>query len=596
MKSKKVKAITIYTVFLLVLSAALAMAPVIASEEYGSSRTGTVPVSYSTLDLGKTAITIDGNPSDWGSILPIVDDSDVDGGGGDYEIKEVYATDDGTNLYLRMDLASIGVTNIYFDLDVDENINTGYNTNTDIYNWYLNPHDNGIDYWIHVDTDLGTAGLDSISSDGTITPIGAVPVGIGSVIEVAVPLSSIGESAPPGLNMDFQTFYYDPKDEAPDTGNAHYPSGPTISIYTDKPNYDTGDTMYLGLDIKNPGSALTACVAVWLENPSGSIIAVPVHAHTANLPAGLNYSNPNFMVFTLPSIPPGSYTWHAAIMDPPTHSIISKDTAQWEFGVVEGEKWAVIVGNADYDGTGSDLQYTDDDAYDMYNALITHGWQADHIALLIDADRTTIVNGISWLASNAGSSDTALFFFSGHGTYGSDIAPYDEADGLDEYICPTDFNHIRDDELDMMLDAVNSDGIAVIIDSCFSGGIAKSSAITTKTIPKAEVEIIDGFGKDVGEEGRVVLMACDEGELSYENGVLQNGVFSYYIVEGLNGAADSNSNDEVSGEEAFNYANPLVVSYMGGIQNPQLYDGYTGELAITTLVKSVFKPASLDFQ
>ena len=107
---------------------------------------------------------------------------------------------------------------------------------------------------------------------------------------------------------------------------------PIISIYTDKTNYNTGDTMYLGLDIKNPDSvALTACVAVWLENPSGSIIAVPVHAHTANLPAGLDYSNPNFMVFTLPSIPSGTYTWHAAIMEPATHSVIAEDYSGWDF-------------------------------------------------------------------------------------------------------------------------------------------------------------------------------------------------------------------------------------------------------------------------
>ena len=106
---------------------------------------------------------------------------------------------------------------------------------------------------------------------------------------------------------------------------------PTISIYTDKVNYNTGDTMYLGLDIKNPSSALTACVAIWLEDPTGSFMAAPVHAHTANLPAGLDYSNPNFMVFTLPSIPLGTYTWHAAIMESATHSVIDEDASLWVF-------------------------------------------------------------------------------------------------------------------------------------------------------------------------------------------------------------------------------------------------------------------------
>ena len=106
---------------------------------------------------------------------------------------------------------------------------------------------------------------------------------------------------------------------------------PTISIYTDKFTYTTGDTMQVGLDITNPGSALTACVAVWLEGPSGGIIAVPLHAHTVTLPGGLDFTNPSLMSFTLPNMPAGTYTWHAAIMDPPTHSIIAEDDAEWDF-------------------------------------------------------------------------------------------------------------------------------------------------------------------------------------------------------------------------------------------------------------------------
>ena len=89
--------------------------------------------------------------------------------------------------------------------------------------------------------------------------------------------------------------------------------------------------MEVGLDIKNPGSAMTACVAIWLTDPTGGFMAAPVHAHTANLPAGLDYSNPNLLVFTLPNLPSGTYAWHAAIMEPPTHSVIVEDTTRWVF-------------------------------------------------------------------------------------------------------------------------------------------------------------------------------------------------------------------------------------------------------------------------
>ena len=378
--------------------------------------------------------------------------------------------------------------------------------------------------------------------------------------------------------------------------------GTSVTISTDKASYTAGDTMSVGLDITNPGAALPVRFAIWLEMPGGGIHVLTYMSTPITLPAGLPYSNENFAVITLPSIPEGTYTWNAALIEPSGPiEFIAHDTATWMFGAAGAEQWAVIIGEADYVGTVNDLDYTDDDARDMRDALISGGWEADHIQLLIDANRATIEGAIDWLATNAGPGDTALFFFSGHGTYSTDVYPFDETDGYDEYICPTDSDNIRDDELDAKLDTIDSDvAIAVIIDSCFSGGMGKAADIDlkAKTLPKPKVELEtgDGFAKDCGEPGRVVLMACDEDEVSYEITALENGFFTYFLVNGLSGAADANSNGEVSAEEAFGYTDPLVLFYTGGEQDPQIYDGYTGELGITILLKSVFKLPPLILQ
>jgi hypothetical protein len=247
--------------------------------------------------------------------------------------------------------------------------------------------------------------------------------------------------------------------------------------------------------------------------------------------------------------------------------------------------WAVIVGVADYEGTAHDLEYTDDDAIDLYNTLLLSDdyWQADHIMLLLDseADRAGILTAFDWLDSNEDPDDVVLFFFSGHGTYDVDDDG-DELDGWDEFFCPYDFNNIRDDELDAELDKLGSTSIAVIMDTCFAGGMTKDSSV--KTLPKEKVELIDGFVKDIGETGRVVLMACDDDEVSWETGVLENGVFSYYVIEGLEGCADAEGNGDsiCSAEETFVYAEPRVVAWPPTTQHPQLYDEYPGELPITT--------------
>jgi hypothetical protein len=274
--------------------------------------------------------------------------------------------------------------------------------------------------------------------------------------------------------------------------------------------------------------------------------------------------------------------------------------------------WAVIVGVADYTGTSYDLAYTDDDAIDMYNTLLLSGdyWQPDHIALLLDseADKAGILTAFNWLDDNEDQDDVVLFFFSGHGTYKADDDG-DELDGWDEFICPCDFNDIRDDELDAELDRLGSTSIVVIIDSCFAGGMTKAPDRSVKTILKQKVELTDGFvndllaqngRKDMGDSGRVVLMACDDDEGSWETGVLENGVFSYYVVEGLEGLADAEGDEDgiCSAEETFAYASPRVVAYGSPTtQHPQLYDEYPGELPITRPMSPElsYSPESHDF-
>jgi hypothetical protein len=108
-----------------------------------------------------------------------------------------------------------------------------------------------------------------------------------------------------------------------------YPK-PTVSIYTDRTSYITGTRMYLGLDITNPAdSAQAVGISIYLEQPTGGTFTLTDTAFT--LPAGLDYSDPSFMTFTLPSLPAGTYTWHAILSDPATGAIISEDTAEWEF-------------------------------------------------------------------------------------------------------------------------------------------------------------------------------------------------------------------------------------------------------------------------
>jgi C1A family cysteine protease len=136
-----------------------------------------------------------------------------------------------------------------------------------------------------------------------------------------------------GPSFGYQGFYnieYDSLRHGEFITYVEYRWTPQISIYTDKYSYSVGDTLYLGLDLTNPGPALTACVAVWLERPVGGIRVI-LHAHAITLRPGLEYSNPSFKTFTLETTSTGTYIWHVAVLEPTTHDIIVEDTAEWEF-------------------------------------------------------------------------------------------------------------------------------------------------------------------------------------------------------------------------------------------------------------------------
>jgi hypothetical protein len=224
--------------------------------------------------------------------------------------------------------------------------------------------------------------------------------------------------------------------------------------------------------------------------------------------------------------------------------------------------WAVVIGISDYRGWQYDLQYCDDDARDMYSYLLDKGYPAGNIKLLLDseANASAIMSAIDWLNSWETGSSEVVFFYSGHGSW---CNGYNDGDTeyRDEAIVSADLYLILDGQLRQKFSTFESQKISFIFDSCFSGGMDDLvGAWTGTTIP-----------------GRVVVAACDEKQSSYDGtSTQQNGVFTYFYMEGLNA---KNTVDTVEG--AFAYAAPLaqyfVATQYHARMDPQMYDLYTGD-------------------
>jgi len=260
--------------------------------------------------------------------------------------------------------------------------------------------------------------------------------------------------------------------------------------------------------------------------------------------------------------------------------------------------WAVIVGVSDYVGSASDLDYCDDDARDIRTALLEDGdhWSSSRIQLILDsaATRSAVQTAIQTVATQADDDDLFIFYFSGHGGYGADQPPYDEADGKDECIYPHALDAIWDDELAGWIGAVACDKVFIMLDTCHSGGMfnptaAGSDRPKVKGLGPPRSEHADGFAEDlVHRVGLrdvndtiatvVVLTACRANELAQESSFLRHGVFTYFVLQGLDGDADAVGNDNgwTSSQETYTFCYPLVVAYAG--HHPQLYQGYAGQL------------------
>jgi len=256
----------------------------------------------------------------------------------------------------------------------------------------------------------------------------------------------------------------------------------------------------------------------------------------------------------------------------------------------------LVVGVADYPGSGSDLRFTDDDAREIRDALLRYGnWDEANIQLLIDSAATKpgIQAAIAQIGAVADADDVVLVFFSGHGTTGPDVAPLDEADSVDEYTCPYGSalpQYIRDDELSEWLGELPTTNVVVIVDTCFSGGQVMIPGVTLKSLPGTPSGVVqegDGFTTDLTQRitpqdmddnaGCVVLTAADEDELSYEFAFLRNGLFSFFAIAGLERYPDLDGNGELSAEELFVY--PWIGvrwlgSHLGIDQHSQLHDDY----------------------
>eukprot|EP00928_Gymnodinium_smaydae_P013471 TRINITY_DN1490_c0_g2_i1.p1 TRINITY_DN1490_c0_g2~~TRINITY_DN1490_c0_g2_i1.p1 ORF type:complete len:531 (+),score=122.68 TRINITY_DN1490_c0_g2_i1:52-1593(+) len=146
-----------------------------------------------------------------------------------------------------------------------------------------------------------------------------------------------------------------------------------------------------------------------------------------------------------------------------------------------GRKKALLVG-INYFGTSAELRGCINDVQEWKSILEEqYGFQERDMTILTDDQddprkRPTLHNmrnGVRWLVSGAAPGDVLFFQYSGHGTQ-QQSRNNNEADGMDEALCPCDYSEsgvFVDDELFDTLVTPLPSGVklTIILDCCHSG-------------------------------------------------------------------------------------------------------------------------------
>lgn len=255
---------------------------------------------------------------------------------------------------------------------------------------------------------------------------------------------------------------------------------------------------------------------------------------------------------------------------------------------------AVVIGiNTYQDPKIPDLRCARADAQAVYDVLTdpeVGRFKPQNVMLLLDADATErrIRSALgTQLPRRAPKDGTVVIYYAGHGA--PVVSPGASGDGIAKYLVPHDA--LADDleasaipmaKIQEYFQRLNTSQVICFLDSCYSGSAGGRSFEYGDVQVRAV--LTDEFLDSLANEGRFVVTSCATNEVSLESNALGHGVFTYYLVKGLQGAADADEDGKVTIDELYTYVYNNVekeARALGGSMNPLRKGAVRGTVYLT---------------
>ena len=179
-------------------------------------------------------------------------------------------------------------------------------------------------------------------------------------------------------------------------------------------------------------------------------------------------------------------------------------------------------------------------------------------------ERELLLSVKSWLSRSVKQNQSDVYiFFAGHGLASDDgskmyLLPYDGAPEL------LDDTAILRDRLFSDVAAANPRSVTVFLDTCYSGTTRGTDMLIASrpiAIRAIQQSIPDNFTVMTAAAGDQTAKPLEEAK---------HGMFSYFLMKGMEGEADANNDNEITAGELHSYVQTNVIQQSSGSQTPEL--------------------------
>jgi Caspase domain/Curli production assembly/transport component CsgG/WD domain, G-beta repeat len=259
-----------------------------------------------------------------------------------------------------------------------------------------------------------------------------------------------------------------------------------------------------------------------------------------------------------------------------------------------GKRWALVIGISKYKDTKIPmLEFADKDAQAFSDALSTTelgGFSADRKLVLLNEQATTasVTRALRSFLQKPDVDDTVVIYLAGHG------APDPKRPDNVYFIThDTEFADIAGTALPMreieiaLKENLVARRVVVLTDSCHSGAIGGDASRRDLVYTPSESvnRTLDEMVKRA-KPGTAIFTSARSGESSLEGSKWGggHGVYTWFLLRGLQGAADTNKDGIITLDELFSFVRDSVKAETGDQQHPVVVsDAYDPHLPIAVI-------------